>query len=55
MAYLQDFYHLDMDDFFIEYVISELKYYDNDILLLDVQKLVNTTQCFRLTLVKMTK
>ena len=36
MAYLQDFYPLDIDDSYIEYVISELKYDDNDILLLDV-------------------
>ena len=38
MAYLQDFYPLDIDDSYteLEYVISELKYDDNDILLLDV-------------------
>ena len=38
MVYLQDFYHLDIDDSYIENVISELKYDDNDILLLDVDK-----------------
>ena len=42
MGYLQDFYPLDIDDSYIEYVISELKYDDNDILFLDVDKLVNT-------------
>ena len=36
MAYLKDFYPLDIDDSYIEYVISELKYDDIDILLLDV-------------------
>ena len=36
MGYLQDFYPLDIDDSYIEYVISELKYDDGDILLLDV-------------------
>ena len=53
MAYLQDFYPLDIDDSYIEYVISELKYDENNILLLDVNKLVNTAQCFRLIVVKM--
>ena len=43
---------MDIDYSFIEYVISELKY-DDDILLLDVNKLVNTAQRFRLTVVKM--
>ena len=47
MAYLKDFYPLDIDDSYLEYVISELKYDDNDILLLDVEKLVNTGQRFR--------
>ena len=42
MRYLQDFYPLHIDDSYIEYVISELKYDDNDILLLDVDKIVNT-------------
>ena len=55
MAYLKDFYPLDIDDSYLEYVISELKYDDNDILLLDVEKLVNTAQRFHLTLVKMVK
>ena len=36
MAYLKDFYPLDIDDSYIEYVISELKYDAIDILLLDV-------------------
>ena len=36
MTYLQDFYPLDIDESYIEYVISELKYDANDILLLDV-------------------
>ena len=53
MGYLHDLYPLDIDDSYIEYVISKLKYDDNDILLLDVEKLVNTAQCFRLTVVKM--
>ena len=53
MAYLQDFYPLDIDDSYIEYVISELKYDDNDILLLDVDKIVNTAKRFRLTVRKM--
>ena len=39
MAYLRDFYHLDIDDSYTEYVISELKYNDNDILLLDVDSI----------------
>ena len=39
MGYLQDFYPLDIDDSYLEYVISELKYDDNDILLLDVDKI----------------
>ena len=47
MAYLEDFYPLDIDDSYLEYVISELKCDDNDILLLDVVKLVNTGQRFR--------
>ena len=55
MAYLKDFYPLDIDDSYLEYVISELKYDDNDILFLDVHKLVNTAQFFRLTLVKIAK
>ena len=53
MAYLKDFYPLDIDDSYLEYVISELKYDDNDILLLDVEKLVNTAQRFHWLLVKM--
>ena len=35
MAYLKDFYPLDIDSY-LEYVISELKYDAIDILLLDV-------------------
>ena len=35
MAYLEDFYPLDIDDSYLEYVISELKYDAIDILLLD--------------------
>ena len=34
-AYLQYFYPLDIDDSYIEYVISEMKYDDSDISLLD--------------------
>ena len=30
MAYLKDFYPLDIDDSYLEYVISELKYDEND-------------------------
>ena len=55
MGYLQDFYPLDIDYSYIEYVISALKYDDNDILFLDVHKLVNIAQRFRLTVVKMTE
>ena len=39
MAYLQDFYPLDIDDSYIEYAISELKYDDSDILLLDIDSI----------------
>ena len=55
MGYLQDFYPLDIDDSYIEYVISELKYDDNDILFLDVEKLVDIAQRFHLTVVKWRK
>ena len=42
MAYLEDFYPLDIDDSYLEYVISELTPFcdDNGILLLGVVKLV---------------
>ena len=40
MAYLEDFYPLDIDDPYLEYVISELTCDDNGILLLGVVKLV---------------
>ena len=53
IAYLKYFYPLDIGDSYLEYIISELKYDNNDILLLDVEKLVNTAQCFHLTVVKM--
>ena len=46
---MKDFYPLDIDDSYLEYVISELKYDDNDILLLNVEKLVNKGQRFHLT------
>ena len=46
MGYLQDFYPLDIDDSYIEYVISELKYDDRDILLLDVIKIAESAQRF---------
>ena len=36
MAYLQDFYPLDIYDSYTEYIISELKYDHNDFFLLDV-------------------
>ena len=36
MGYLQDFYPLDIDDSYTEYVIFELKYDENYTLLLDV-------------------
>ena len=36
MAYLQDFYPLDIDDSYTEYIISELKYDHNDFFWLDV-------------------
>ena len=48
-----DFYPLHIDDSYIEYVISELKYDDNDILFLDVETLVNTAQCFCLIVINM--
>ena len=35
MAHMQDFYPLDINDSYIDYIISELKYDDYDILLLD--------------------
>ena len=35
MVYLKDFYPLDIDDSYTEYIISEVKYDDSDILLLD--------------------
>ena len=53
MGYLHDFYPLDIDDSYTEYVISALKYDDNDILFLDVHKLVDIAQRFHLTVVKM--
>ena len=53
MAYLQDFYALDIDYSYIEHVISALKYDDNDILFLDVYKLVDIAQRFHLPVVKM--
>ena len=40
MVYLEDFYPLDIDDSYLEYVISELTCDDNGILLLGVVKLV---------------
>ena len=46
MGYLQDFYPLHITYSYIEYVISALKYDDNDILFLDVHKLVNIAQRF---------
>ena len=39
MVYLKDFYPLDIDDSYLEYVISELNYDDNDILLLDADSI----------------
>ena len=50
MAYLEDFYPLDIDDSYLEYVISELKCDDNDILLLDIVKLVIEYSTTRLLL-----
>ena len=35
MAYLKDFYPFDIDDSDTEYIISEMRYDDSDILLLD--------------------
>ena len=40
MVYLEDFYPLDIDDSYLEYVISELTCDDNGILLLGLVKLV---------------
>ena len=39
MAYLKDFYPFDIDDSDTEYVISEMKYDDSDILLLDADSI----------------
>ena len=36
MAYLKDFYPLDIDDSYTECVMSKMKYDDSDILLLGV-------------------
>ena len=41
--------------FYLEYVISELKYDDNDILFLDVDKVVDIAQRFHLAVVEMTQ
>ena len=53
MGYLHDFYPLDIDYSYIEYVISALKYDDNDILFLDVHKLIDIAERFNLPVVKM--
>ena len=49
MAYLKDFYPFDIDDSYTEYVISEMKYDDSDILLLDADSIAKvqtrTTLC----------
>ena len=55
MAHFQDFYPLDIDYSYIEHVISELKDDDNDILLLDVDKIAESAQCFRFDSHKMEK
>ena len=47
MGYLQDFYPLDIDYSYIEYVISALKYDDNDILFLDVVDIAQTSRKLR--------
>ena len=46
MVYLKDFYPLDIDDSYTEYVISEMKYDDSDILLLDAESITKRGQCF---------
>ena len=46
MAYLQDFYPLDIGDSSTEYVISEMKYDNNDILLLDTDSIAKQGQRF---------
>ena len=55
ITYLQGFNHLDIDDSYIEYVICELKYDNNDILLLDVDKIAESAQCFCFDSCKMAK
>ena len=39
MVYLKDFYPLNIDDSYAEYVISEVKCDDSDILLLDADSI----------------
>ena len=49
MAYLKDFYPLDIEDSYTENVISAMKYNDSDILLLDADSIAKvqrrTTLC----------
>ena len=46
MGYVQDFYPFNIGDSYMEYVISELKYDDGDILLSVVDKIAKTAQRF---------
>ena len=46
MAYLKDFYPFHIDDSDTEYVISEMKYDDSDILLLDADSIAKRGRCF---------
>ena len=46
MAYLKGFYPLDIDDSDTEYIISEMKYDDNDILLLDADSITKRGRYF---------
>ena len=55
MAYLKDFYPLDIDDSCLEYVISELKYDDNDIFIVGCGETSPYTTTLSLVLFKMAK
>ena len=46
MVYLKDFYPFDIDDPSTEYVFSEMKYEDSDILLLEPDSIAKWKGCF---------
>ena len=50
MAHLKDFYPLDIGDSYTEYVISEMKYEDSDILLLEPNSITKWSGRFALTI-----